>query len=142
LGKYNPVDAYKEIKIKTASQGELILMLYDEAIKQIDIAIDSLSTKTKHLDRINNAIIKAQDIITELMVSLDFDRGGGLAKNLFSLYMFFNQQLLNANIKKSVEPLKHVKKLMGELRSSWRSAVEKVGKENDSLGSEGVDIAG
>ena len=35
----NPLNAYRETKIKTASQGRLIVMLYDEAIKQLDIAI-------------------------------------------------------------------------------------------------------
>ena len=64
-------------------------MLYEEAIRQIDLAKGALEEDTKQLDRVNNAIGKAQDIITELMVSLDFEKGGEVAEKLFNLYMYF-----------------------------------------------------
>ncbi|MFQ3619890.1 MAG: flagellar export chaperone FliS, partial [Spirochaetales bacterium] len=67
----NPLKAYKETNIRTASQGKLIVMLYEEAIRQIDIAIQELAQKSRKLDLVHNAIVKAQDIITELTVSLD-----------------------------------------------------------------------
>ena len=58
----NPVNAYRQTRIKTASQGRIIVMLYEEAIRQIDIAKQALSENTKQLDRVNNSIGKAQDI--------------------------------------------------------------------------------
>ena len=137
----NPLSVYRETTIRTASQGKLIVMLYDEAIKHIDIAVDELKSKNRQLDGVNNAILKAQDVITELMVSLDFDRGGDLARNLFNLYFFFNGQLMEANFQKTENPLIHVRKLLSELRESWiRIANNPMEEENRISG--GVNIAG
>lgn len=141
MSKINPLDVYRETHIKTASAGQIIVMLYDEGIKQIDFAIEMLESKGKNLDEISNALIKAQDIITELMASLDFERGGEVAKNLFSLYMFFNQRLIEANLNKEIEPVKIVRRLFGELRGAWADIVKK-GINTDSENSSGVNIAG
>ena len=115
----NPSSAYKETRVRTAGQGQLIVMLYDEAIKQIDTAVQALDTHTKKLDTVHNAITKTQNIITELTVSLDFDKGGEMAKNLFNLYMFFNQQLTEANVRKEAAPLRVVRNFMAQIRDSW-----------------------
>ncbi len=117
-------------------------MLYDGAIKQIDIAIDLIDKGPKHYDKTNNAIIKAQDIVTELMVSLDFEKGGDIAKNLFSLYMFFNQQMVNANISKDKELLERIRKLISDLRETWGEVINKGKKDNSANGNGGVNIAG
>jgi flagellar protein FliS len=111
--------AYKETNIRTASQGKLIVMLYEEAIRQLDLAIQELENKTRKLDIVHNAIVKAQDIVTELMVSLDFEKGGEIAKNLLGLYLFFNRQLLEANVRKDPAMLKDVRKLLQELKDAW-----------------------
>lgn len=136
----NPLRAYKETKVRTASQGKLIVMLYDEALKQLDAAIGGLENQSKQLDMIHNAILKAQDIITELMVSLDFDRGGEIAKNLFNLYMFFNRQLMESNVKKEIEPVKDVRRLMCDLRDAWVK-IENTQVEGSAAGPS-VNIAG
>ncbi len=136
----NPVSAYRETSVRTASGGKIIVMLYDEAIKQLDSAIALLETDTKELDRVNNAILKAQDIITELMVSLDFEKGGDIAPKLFGLYRFFNDQLMEANIQKDASPLRSVRLFLGELREAW---VQILGKPHvQGSISTGVNIAG
>ncbi|MCX7787672.1 MAG: flagellar export chaperone FliS [Spirochaetes bacterium] len=115
----NPLKAYKETNIRTASQGKLIVMLYEEAIRQLDLAIQELEKKSRQLDTVHNAIVKAQDIVTELMVSLDFEKGGEIAKNLLGLYLFFNRQLLEANVRKDASMLRDVRKLLQELKDAW-----------------------
>ncbi|MBN2050588.1 MAG: flagellar export chaperone FliS [Spirochaetales bacterium] len=137
----NPLNAYRETRIKTASQGQLIIMLYDEAIKQLDTALDEFNRENRKLDLISNAIIKTQDLVTELMVSLDFEKGGDIAKNLLSLYMFFNRQLMEANMRKEGEPLTHVRKMLFELRGAWTEVIQKNRMDLDSPGA-GVNIAG
>lgn len=134
----NPLKAYKETNIRTASQGKLIVMLYEEAIRQLDIAIHELENKTRQLDIVHNAIVKAQDIVTELMVSLDFEKGGEIAKNLLGLYLFFNRQLLEANIRKDPAMLKDVRKLLQELRDAWSQIAHIQVEEPKS----GINIAG
>ena len=138
----NPVKAYRETQIKTASQGRIIVMIYDEAIRQIDAAISGLDEGGDTLERVNTALIKCQDLVTELMVSLDFERGGEIAENLFTIYLFFNKQLSQANIRKDPEPLRSVRSMLAELRSAWASISGKSIGESESRGSSGLNIAG
>jgi len=141
LSSFNPLNAYRQTNIKTASQGKLIIMLYDEAIKQLNLAVEQIEQHSLKLDGINNAIIRAQEMITELMVSLDFEKGGEIAQTLFSLYMFFNRQLMEANMKKEAEPIRQVSNLLQELREAWIQVVHKERGGADTLPN-GVNIAG
>jgi flagellar protein FliS len=112
-------------------------MLYDGAIKFLNIALENMSPKT--YDVVNNNIIKAQDIITELLLSLNMDEGGEISQNLFNLYMYFKRQLLEANIKKDPEIIKHILKLLKELRDAWDqiSANETRSDKNMNIGAKG-----
>lgn len=134
------VQAYRQTSVKTATQGRVIVMLYEEAIKQIDLALDGIRAQDRQLDRINNAIIKAQSIVTELMVSLDMEQGGEIAQNLFRLYMFFNDRLMEGNVKKEEAPLTEVKKLMSELRDAWKQIENTAAANKPAAG--GLNIAG
>jgi flagellar secretion chaperone FliS len=117
IPKRNPYDQYKQTEIGTANQGKLIVMLYDGAIKFLNIAIEKMEPST--YDIVNANIIKAQDIISELLLSLNMNEGGQISQNLFNLYMFFNKQLLEANIQKDPELIKGVIKMLQELRNAW-----------------------
>lgn len=136
----NPVNAYKQTTVKTANQGQIIVMLYDEAVKQLEYAKQLLDDGTKELDKVNNAIGKAQDVLTELTVSLDFEQGGEMAQNLFSLYMFFNNQLTQANIEKDTDRLAQVCTFLGDLREAWAQIASKVGNTSGTA-ARGVNIS-
>jgi flagellar protein FliS len=146
LAYKNASSTYKETKIKTASQGQLIIMLYDEAIRQLTLAIEMLELKNSNqkihdkIEKINKAIMKAEEIITELMVSLDFDQGGDISKNLFALYSWFNKELLEASISQDIKRIKAVRNMFSELHGSWKKIVHTVESENrDAVG---LNIAG
>ena len=104
MGYNQALNAYRETRVRTASQGTLIIMLYDEAIKQLGAALilldDNFQKMPSRIEQTSNHILKAQEIITELSASLDMANGGEIARNLLSLYSFFNQQLLEANFEK------------------------------------------
>lgn len=121
--------AYKETSVKTASQGKLIVMLYDEAVRQLSMAVTLFKSNDKvapqNIEKLHNCIVKVQDIITELQVSLDMDKGGKIASNLMALYVFFNQQLLDANITQNKEKIISIKEMMTQLRDAWSQASEK-----------------
>ena len=137
--------AYKETSVKTASPGSLILMLYTEGIKEINLAISKMRVPkipAKDIEAINNHIIKAQEIITELMAALDMDIGGEIAANLLSIYSYFNQQLLTANLKKDYKPLLDVSSMMQELHGVWKQIIESQPVPQNSEVSVGVNIAG
>jgi flagellar protein FliS len=144
----NQLSAYRETRIKTASQGQLIIMLYDEAVKQLDRGLELLNLNVKgkrdpgKIETINKAVLKAQEIITELMASLDFDQGGEIAKNLFSLYSWFNQELLEANVKQDPRRITIVRNMVNELRGAWNEAVSRTSPETVNRPAAGINIAG
>jgi flagellar protein FliS len=139
---------YKETRIKTASQGQLIIMLYDEAIRQLGLAIEMLKNKEKDdkfhgkIEHISKAVMKAEEIITELMVSLDFEQGGDISKNLFSLYSWFNKELLEANMSQDAKRMSNVRGMLGELRNTWDEIVKKHADEHANREVVGLNIAG
>jgi len=147
LAYSNALSAYRETRIRTASQGQLIVMLYDEAVKQLDHAIELIGSDGNKLgpgkiEGLNGALVKAQEIVTELMASLDFDAGGEIARNLFSLYHWFNRELLQANITKDHARIRAVRILMFELRAAWQEVVLKTSAESSGRAASGVNIAG
>lgn len=135
----NVYKQYKETQINTANQGKLIVMLYDGAIKFVNKALEHMAKK--EIEATHNNIVKAQDIVTELLTSLNMD-AGDISKKLFSIYMYINNKLTTSNIKKDTKPLLEVKKYLTELRDAWEEASKKspnITKEELTKG--GVNIA-
>jgi flagellar secretion chaperone FliS len=112
---------YRELNITTASPMELILMLYDECVRSLDKAEKAFETipDPERIEVICNNLLHAQDIITELTVSLDMEKGGEIAYNLQRLYDFMVHHLSRANVNKEVQPIREVRKIMGNLREAW-----------------------
>ena len=115
----NYASTYRQNQVETARPGQLVVMLYDGAVKFIDEALDHFGTKK--LDVINENIIKAQNILTELMLSLDLDGAGDpvFTRRLYGLYDYMHRRLVEANIKKEAEPLREVRGYLDDLRGAW-----------------------
>lgn len=142
---YNPLAAYKETRVRTAGPGQLVVMLYDEAVKQCDRAVDLLEMDVRkhpvNIEKINVALGKVQDIVTELMASLDFDAGGDIAKDLFALYVYFKKELMEANMAKESKRIRSVRRMLDELRSAWAVIATQVPGAGTEIRN-GVNIAG
>jgi len=143
----NASNTYKETKIKTAGQGQLIVMLYDEAVKQLTKACELLQLNQTNkrdpgrIEQVSKAIMKTEEIITELMVSLDFEQGGEIAKNLFALYTWFNRELLEANISQNVQRILTVRDMLTELRNTWNT-ISNQSPAEQKRETAGLNIAG
>jgi flagellar protein FliS len=124
------------------------MMLYDEAVKCLDRGLELMGLNAGgkknpgNIEKISKSILKAQEIITELIVSLDFDQGGEIAKSLFSLYTWFNKELFEANIKHDMYRLTSVRNQLNELRSAWAEITAKNSPEAAGKSVAGVNIAG
>ncbi|MDR0487103.1 MAG: flagellar export chaperone FliS [Treponema sp.] len=141
----NALSSYKETRIKTASQGQLIIMLYDEAVKQLNRALELVNSERKEsgrIEQISKAVMKTEEIVTELMVSLDFEHGGDISKNLFALYTWFNRELLEANITRDEQRLTAVRDMLSELRNTWNEIISKNAAEPANREVVGLNIAG
>lgn len=119
---------YRTNAILTASPGQLVLMMYDGALKSLALAREAFSLPADNMQRIeliNRHLLKAQSIITELQSTLNFDAGGDVARTLNRLYDYHNRRLFEANLKKQVGPVVEVEKLLGELRDAWAEMLAK-----------------
>ncbi len=124
---------YKEMAIKTASRGQILILLYEAVIQNVKKA--SACIEKKDLVGKGNAILKAHDILNELGSSLNHEVGGEIAAELERLYNFMIEQLVKANCENSKEALISVQKLLETLLGAWRVAVVQVEKgkvTNDS----------
>jgi flagellar protein FliS len=116
-GGVNGHDRYLEMAVETASPARLIVMLYDGAIRFINEAAHAMQQRDYETQ--NAKLQRAQKILAELISSLDFDKGGEIAENLFRLYTYMYNQLVEANINDNLDRLQHVVHLLSELREAW-----------------------
>lgn len=113
---------YRANAVLTASPGQLVLMLYDGALKALAIARDGFDQPEENMARIqiiNTQLMKAQAILAELQGGLNLEAGGDFARTMYRLYDYHNRRLVEANIRKQVEPVIEVERLVRELRDAW-----------------------
>lgn len=114
--------AYQTQSILTASPGQLVLLMYDGALRFMAQARAGFALPEEDLSRIqkiNTALLRAQAIISELRANLDMKAGGELATNLDRLYDYHLRRLHEANIRKDEAPVAEVEKLVRTLRDGW-----------------------
>lgn len=111
--------AYQDNAVNTASSGELTMMLYNGCMKFVRRAIMHME-KNEYAEK-NTFIQKAQNIITELMVTLDLDVP--LSQQLLTLYDYARFQLTEGNIKNDPELLQEALTIIGELRDTWKQVL-------------------
>jgi len=113
--------SYKAQSVQTASPGKLVLMLFDGYLRFTTAAVNSFEETdlTKKNEGINNNLIKAQNIVTELQSSLDMSVPGELPGTLYRLYDYVLHQLQQANLQKKPEPIAEADKVIAELREAW-----------------------
>ncbi len=118
---------YKNTSITTATPEQVLLMLYEAAIKSLKLAKTAM--EKKNIPEKCKHIKKATDIITELASTLDHKKGAQVAEQLESLYSFCTTELLKANINNDVASIESVTKIMTTLYEGWVIAVEEVMKQ-------------
>jgi flagellar protein FliS len=126
--------AYRATAVLTASPGMLVLMLFDGALKSMAMAREAFkcpATDFKRFETINTHLIKAQRILMELQSGLDMKQGGDFAKNMHRLYDYHRRRLFEANMRKDVEPVIEVERLVHEIRDAW---AEMLSKRDATLG--------
>ena len=115
----NAYAKYKEQSVTTATPEELTLMLYNGCIKFINLA--EVFIDDKNIEKINVNILKAQDIVNELNITLNMDYE--VSENLRQLYSIVNERLIEANLRKDKKPLLEAKEIVTELRDTWKEAM-------------------
>lgn len=127
---------YRSNAVLTASPGQLVLMLYDGALRSLALTREAFARSEDDVGRlqvINQQLLKTQAIICELQGGLNFQAGGEVATSLDRVYEYYNRRLFEANLRKQVAPVVEVERLIGELRAGW---AEMLTKQNSALSNE------
>lgn len=129
---------YRANAILTASPGQLVLMLYDGALKALNQAKQAFADSPdnpRRIETINAQLQKAQAILAELQGGLNLEAGGEFARTMHRLYDYHNRRLLEANLRKQIEPVLEVERLVRELRDAW---AQMLSQQPDTSGAERV----
>lgn len=119
---------YRANAVLTASPGQLVLMLYDGALNALALAregFDRPADDPRRIEVINRQLIKAQNILNELQDGLNLEAGGEFARTMQRLYNYHNRRLFEANLRKQVETVIEVERLVRELRDAWAEMLRK-----------------
>jgi flagellar protein FliS len=121
------LNAYRQTAVTTASKEQVLIMLYEAAIKHLKRA--SESCLKKDMQAKGTAVGKAHDIVMELANSLDFTVGGDIAKNLERIYGFVIEQITQGNIGNDPTKFDQARGLLENLLEGWKGAVAQVQQE-------------
>ena len=121
MSNLRQLQVYKDNQINTADPGTILLMLYEGAIDSLKRAMGHLATG--NVAEKGKCILRAHDIITQFIVSLDYDVGGELARDLEGLYRYMLDQILLANTDNDSLSLERVVSLLSTLKDGWEAAV-------------------
>lgn len=120
---------YKQIDVGTASEGRLVVMLYDRMIRCLNQAKQEFNKRDNGngegqtwIERFHNNIIKVQEILGELINALNLKEGGEISKNLFTLYFYIFERLTEADLYKKTEEIDVALNLLIPLREAWEQA--------------------
>lgn len=122
--------AYKKTSVETASKEQILLMLYQAAIKNCKKGIEAI--EQKNISKKGEYIGKLQDIVVELSNSLDFEVGGDVAKELASLYDYILYSSTQANIKIEKSHLEGCLKVLNTLYDGWTEAVKNIKAQSNN----------
>ncbi len=118
---------YLQNTVNSASPEQLMLMLYDGAIRFLGLGIQAIESNT--IDKRAHAINKASAIISEFAATLDHSQDANLAADLDALYAYMLNRLQDGNLENDSAPLEEVKKLLSGLRVTWAEAI-KINKQD------------
>lgn len=111
---------YKRNQVTTASPAELTMQLYNGAIRFLDQAIEAI--EQENIETANERLVRVQDIVRELEMTLDTTIEIG--QQLKQLYDYMLHRLTEANIKKDLEIVQEVRELLSDLRDAWKEVVK------------------
>jgi flagellar protein FliS len=111
------IDSYRQYEIQSRSPLELVVMLYDGALRFTSDARDAMMrrdirARQQHLSR-------AMAIVSELQSTLDMETGGEVAEHLDKLYGFVRDRLIDASLKQDLQPLDEARRVLTTLREGW-----------------------
>lgn len=114
----NPYQQYRATKVETAGSVDLVVMLFQGAVKFIRLGIQAI--EQDDAQAVNTNLTRAQDIVVELLGSLNREDGGEIATQLAAVYEYCFRQLVRANVRRDAELAREVLGLLRDLGMTWQ----------------------
>lgn len=114
---------YNRNAILSATPAQLLTMLYDRLL--LDLKRAEAAQEAESWQAASNQLMHAQDIITELQITLKLDEWDG-ATGLFALYTYTRTALVHANINRDVNRTREAITLLEPLRQAWHDAAAQI----------------
>ena len=123
----NHLNSYRKIATLTAPPGQIVLMLYDGALRSLERALPgfAITDPAEANMTVHNNLQRAQDIIRELNYALNMEQGGDCATTLRQLYEYFDRRLWESNLQKNSRGVEEVILHVAELRDAWAAMLAK-----------------
>lgn len=118
----NGIQVYQRVEADTASTGNVVLMLYRGALRNVLRGIFALEAGKPNAAHVS--LVQAQEWVEQLLLALDRERGGDIAERLAALYAYMLRRLSEANVRKDAEPAREVERHLRELLSAWETIVQ------------------
>jgi flagellar protein FliS len=109
---------YLQTQVRSRTPLELVVLLYDGALRSVTAAIDAVGRRDIAARR--DAVSRTMAIVSELQSSLDLERGGAIAAELDELYGWMTSRLLDATVRQEAAPLREVARVLEILRDGWQ----------------------
>src|SRR5438128_6285849 len=111
------INTYRQTEVQSRSPLELVVMLYDGALRFTADARDAMirrdiRSRQQHLS-------KALAVVSELQNTLDMESGGEVAEHLDKLYGYVRDRLIDASVKQDPQPLEEARRVLTTLREGW-----------------------
>jgi flagellar protein FliS len=108
---------YLATQVKSSTPLELVVLLYDAALRHATAARDATVRRDLHARR--SSLSKLMGILSELQHTLDMERGGEIASRLDDLYTWMLSRVIDATVQQDPGPLDEVRRVLGTLQSGW-----------------------
>jgi flagellar protein FliS len=119
----NGIQSYRKTDVSTSDPVNLVIMCYEGAIDSLNLAREKI--KEKDYEKKAKAILKTKNVLNELLCSLDFEKGGEIAKNLRSLYTYMLKRILHGDVNRDTGAIDEVIGMLNELLSAWKEVASK-----------------
>jgi len=118
----NPAYAYRQTEVQSRSPLELVVLLYDGALRFLAAAEDGFARGDIAARR--QATSRLLAIVSELQATLDVERGGDIAISLDELYAYMTRRIVEATVTHSAAPLHDVRRVLEMLRGAWQELAQ------------------
>ncbi|MEO8633703.1 MAG: flagellar export chaperone FliS [Gemmatimonadales bacterium] len=118
------IDRYNQVEVLTLPAPRRLVLVYSHLLATLRLSRHQLNAQ--EFEPLGKSLCKAQDVVNELLVTLDREAGGPLAENLVSLYAWFLSEILAVGVRGEIARLDRLIQLVAELHGAWDQAATEV----------------